>query len=167
MNLINPKLTLFFEIRKSNQCLVEDFCQELVEIGNLYLATIYFPLTYTSQDLSLELSSAQLTLKSQQGHNDSFSAFVPEAGLKIEDCFTFLRRTLRCHLYKRHEGEDCPSLKHSEMKVQELQHLGEYPIRDLLVESLHRESIAPELQEDSEVALATDAGKCCCCEVWC
>lgn len=164
MNLINPKLTLFFEIRKSNQCLVEDFCQELVGIGNLYLAAIYFPLTYTSQDLSLEVSSAQLTLKSQPCHNHSFSAFVPQAGLKIEDCFTFLRRTLRCHLYKRHEGEDCPSLKPNEV---ELPHLGEYPIRDLRVENLHRHSIAPELREDSEIALATTTGKCYCCEMWC
>lgn len=172
MNLINPKLTLFFEIRKSNQCQTEDFCEELVEIANLYLTAISFPLTYTSQDLTLERleqSPAQLPQISQQSpsSNQGFILFTPGAGLKIEHCFTFLCRTLRCHLYKRHdeEGSECPSLKQSAVQLQELKHFGEYPIRNLRVESLHRHSIAPELQVEPEVELATDRGLCCCCDI--
>ena len=169
MNLINPKLTLFFEIRKSNQCQTEDFSEELVEIANLYLTAISIPLTYTCQDLTLErleVSPAQLSQHSSSS-NQGFSAFTPGAGLKIEHCFTFLCRTLRCHLYKRHDGEgsECPSLKQSAVQLQELKHFGEYPIRNLRVESLHRHSIAPELQVEPEVELATDRGFCCCCDI--
>lgn len=165
MNLINPKLTLFFEIRKSNQCQTEDFCKELVEIANLYLTAISFPLAYTSQDLTLErLESSPAQLQSSSTSNQGFSAFTPGPGLKIEHCFTFLCRTLRCHLYKRHDGEgsECLTLKQSAVQLQELQHFGEYPIRNLRVESLHRHSIAPELQVEPEVELATERGWCCC-----
>lgn len=172
LNLINAKLTLFFEIRVSNQSLIDEFCREIVEIGNLYLSAIYFPIIYTTADLTMErkaISTAELFHRSHRNehHSEGFESFAPKMGVKIEECFSFLCRTVRCHLYKRHDEEPlCESVDQQEVNLQKLEYFGAYPIRDLRVESLHTHSIAPELQAEQEVAVASDSAKCCC-GIWC
>ena len=172
MNLINTKLTLFFEIRVCNHGEVGEFCKMLVEIANLYLANINSPLAYTVADLTMEKREFnQVLLHRKSARTSSFeetcTLFIPQDAQKIEDCFSFLARSVRCHLYRRHDTDStvCP-ISDPETDMGELEHFGQYPIRNLRVENLHRESLAPDLQLEPEVAVATNSGKCCC-GVWC
>ena len=154
MDLPNASLSLFFEVRVYNQCFCSAFQQMLVDIANLYLARISYPLEFTTSDLSLErreVARVALSRKDSLGCEESCAPLQFQTGEKVENYFNFLSRAVRCRLYR---SENAPSTAPQGLEVE---HLGEYPIRHLRVETIKVET----QPQEQELAVAIPEERCC------